>query len=345
MQRAFALYAALVDKTYPISRDLIEQRIYRRNTGRGVTEETATAKKAPEKNERNRDWFLQTFKRDRALLAELGIHIRFIDDARGQGYLLDRKSSFARADFVFEMDEAAVASLYLALTSFLNEPLFPLPQDLRLAQLRLAQLWTSIYGDDDVIALSNRSYDETAVQQAHYAELLLLAILNEAKVQLTYRNQAGGRSERTLSPYGLTFFEDRWYVVGHDSLTDAQRTFALSRIEDASTLKELFEHPADFRISDHVSLPFALPGRGAQGKTSLIIDPTKNAQIGTLTRGKGSLQTQDDGSSLWTIEYNNLDALARYVLEHGLRFADARSLEADYLCKKLGGLVALHTSR
>jgi len=328
MQRAFALYAALVDNRYPVDRDLIEQKIYQSD---------ASVKKSPQQN---REWFLTSFKRDRALLESLGIRIDYVDDERGEGYLVNQDTSFAHTDFLFKMDEAACASLYLALSSVMNEPLFPLPQDLRLAQLRLAQLWVSVYGDDEVLSFSNRFDNELPQQQAEYAGLMFEAILQTRKVTLSYRNQAGDLSERILSPYGLSFFESRWYVVGHDSISDAQRVFALSRIEEAELAKEAFEHPKDFRISDHITLPFALESAGPLNEVSLIIDESQGQQVEAITRGKGIVQSQNNGTFLWTIEYADIDVLARYVVEHELGFADPECTEAKYLAEKLEGLIA-----
>ena len=320
MQRAFALYAALIDNRHPVSRELIEQRIYRR--------EAADAK-------RSSDWFETSFKRDRVLLRELGIHVVHTVEGQREGYVIDRTTSFARDDFLFEIDEASCALLYLALTSLSDEPLFPLPMDLRLAQLRLAQLWQRVYGDDEIAAHINRSEEEAPDRQAHAAEVLLRAILQTRNVTLTYRNRTGTQKVRTLAPYGLSFFGDRWYVVGHDSISDAVRVFALSRIEELEPTKETFEHPEEFRISDYITLPFLLGEAPAQKSVALLIDKARVAQVPALTRGKGTVAAHSDDTLLWTVDYTDLDELVRYVVTHELRFENPCCHEAQYLREEL----------
>jgi len=324
MQRAFALYAALIDNRHPVSRDVIERRIYRLGA---------------EDQKRSTDWFETSFKRDRALLRELGIHVVHVRESEREGYVIDRSASFARDDFVFEIDEASSALLYLALTGMTEEPLFPLARDLRLAQLRLARLWQSVYGDDGIIAISNRPADETVERQAHHAQALLQAILQTRTIEMTYRNVSGTRTERRLAPYGLSFFEDRWYVVGHDSLSDAIRIFALARIESMSAAKDTFVHPEDFRIGDYLTLPFMLGDAHPQGEVTLLIDESRTWQLPAITRGKGATVTQADGSHEWTVAYTDLDELVRYIIDNELCFVDACGKEATYLGEKLKTLI------
>lgn len=345
MQRAFALYAALVDNRYPVSKEVIEQRIYR--------DDATEAVEGKSKNrtiQQRKEWFETTFKRDQALLRDLGIQIKFIDDARGSGYLIDPTKSFARGDVLFELDEATCALIYLALTSMVNEPLFALPHDIRLALLRLSPLFESLYGVDKIIASSNRSLDEHADVQARYAELILRAILDTRRLELVYRNLAGQQRQRVLSPYGLSFFEGRWYVIGHDSHNDAQRCFALSRIQDAKLLNETFDYPRDFTTGDHITLPFALNkkkrGHGDVGDyhtAKLMIDESQTAQVEAITRGFGSVTPQKDGSLVWTIEYDDLARLIRFALAHQLTFADGGSIEARYLADRLDEVIEAHS--
>jgi len=158
---------------------------------------------------------------------------------------------------------------------------------------------------------------------------------------MAYRNQVGMASTRTLSPYGLSFFEGRWYVVGHDSTSDAQRVFALTRIEDAELLKETFVHPTDFRISDHITLPFALIGTQPLGAVTLIISEARAHQARAITRNKGTLKPQDDGSLLWTVEYSDIEVLARYIIEYELVFADPDCAEAQFLRDRLDDVARL----
>lgn len=68
-------------------------------------------------------------------------------------------------------------------------------------------------------------------------------------VQFSY--WASGRDEpeeRTVAPYVLEVsrFEPASYVIGHDPLRNALRTFKLERVQHATMLDEIYEIPSDF---------------------------------------------------------------------------------------------------
>src|SRR5688500_572875 len=68
---------------------------------------------------------------------------------------------------------------------------------------------------------------------------VLLALASAARerhpVEIRYTAWSGRSTRRVLSPYGLVFHAGRWYVTGHDALTDALRTFRLDRITSAES--------------------------------------------------------------------------------------------------------------
>jgi predicted DNA-binding transcriptional regulator YafY len=81
-------------------------------------------------------------------------------------------------------------------------------------------------------------------------------------VAIDYTAWSGRSTRRVLSPYGLVFHSGRWYVTGHDSVTDALRTFRLDRVASAESIEGSFDVPADFDPTGHVlaglaSVPYA----------------------------------------------------------------------------------------
>jgi predicted DNA-binding transcriptional regulator YafY len=167
---------------------------------------------------------------------------------------------------------------------------------------------------------------------------MLEAILASRKVRMSYENKRKEYSERTLAPYGISFFEGRWYVIGLDDKSNEIRSFALGRIQDAELTKEAFARPDDFKVTERISLPFALDGSRTQGTAVLAID---DANVQTITMGKGQVSRQDD-KTVWTVDYSDLDELSRFVVEHDLVYADQSSKEAKYLAEKLEEVIANH---
>jgi len=95
---------------------------------------------------------------------------------------------------------------------------------------------------------------------------VLLTLASAARerhpVAIDYTAWSGRSTRRVLSPYGLVFHSGRWYVTGHDSVTDALRTFRLDRVASAESIEGSFEVPADFDPTGHVlaglaSVPYA----------------------------------------------------------------------------------------
>mgnify|MGYP000947067472 FL=1 len=49
-----------------------------------------------------------------------------------------------------------------------------------------------------------------------------------------------------MDPYGLTYFQSKWYVIGFCHLRQGLRSFRLDRITAIQPLQEKFERPAGF---------------------------------------------------------------------------------------------------
>lgn len=79
----------------------------------------------------------------------------------------------------------------------------------------------------------------------------ILSTLTEAtqsqkRVHLQYQSRQDETSERDLDPYGLTYFQSKWYVIGFCHLRQEMRSFRLDRITAIQALPEHFERPAGF---------------------------------------------------------------------------------------------------
>ena len=63
--------------------------------------------------------------------------------------------------------------------------------------------------------------------------MMLDAIQNRKRVEFTYRKYVEGNSEkRTVEPYFVKEFKNRWYVIARDKKDQRVKTFALERIEN-----------------------------------------------------------------------------------------------------------------
>jgi len=305
--RLFRLFALLVDRRVPLPVDKIRETLY---------------------STHNDESFKTAFRRDRQLLESLGIVITQVTHGTASGYLIDASASFISHDMLFTLDESTFAACYAALDFCEGDPLFPLPLELRFARLRLAQAWHESYGDESVPTSTHRQLSKAALTAARQSSHIVRGLVECTQVKLVYRNKSGAITERTVSPYGLSYLGGHFYLIAHDSLRDDIRCFAFERVCDATPTTCSFERPPDFHIHDYVGLPFLLSGEEPIGEVELKIPVEQRYRHSHLTRGKGSIITHEDGSATWCVPYADLDLLMRFVATHGLRFADSSSYEA-----------------
>ncbi|MDO6390068.1 WYL domain-containing protein [Pontibacter sp. BT731] len=87
------------------------------------------------------------------------------------------------------------------------------------------------------------------VKGNEYLDVLIEAIRNRYPIRLSYRKfEDVHPKNRTISPYLLKEYRNRWYLVGLQHETDSLRKFALDRIHNLeSALKVPYMEKADFK--------------------------------------------------------------------------------------------------
>jgi predicted DNA-binding transcriptional regulator YafY len=66
------------------------------------------------------------------------------------------------------------------------------------------------------------------------------------RVHIRYHPNKGEDTERDFDPYGLTYYQHRWYVVGYCHLRQDLRSFRLDRVIGVSRRDVDFDRPAGF---------------------------------------------------------------------------------------------------
>lgn len=169
--------------------------------------------------------FEKMFERDKDDLRALGVpiemgsHDAYFEDE--PGYRVPRQA-FELPPIALEADEAAVVGLaarvwqHAGLADSTEEALRKLAAD----------------GVD-----TDRSAQHLIAPQLNAAEpaleTLMAAVSERRPVRFGYRKSpAAPVEERDLEPWRMVSYRARWYVVGHDRLRGAQRTFRVSRVAD-----------------------------------------------------------------------------------------------------------------
>ena len=78
---------------------------------------------------------------------------------------------------------------------------------------------------------------------------LLHAIKNQFQVSFTYQKFWENESSyRTVEPYALKEFKNRWYLIAHDLNDNYVKVFALDRLTDLEITRKKFQRPDDFNV-------------------------------------------------------------------------------------------------
>lgn len=114
---------------------------------------------------------------------------------------------------------------------------------------------------------------------------LIHAIKNTKCISFTYAKFWDDfTTSRTLEPYALKEFNNRWYVMGKDVKAGTIKTFALDRLSDFQILSNGFVYPTNFNIEKHFEFCFGIisPNEEVPQKIVLSFDPYQGKYIKTL---------------------------------------------------------------
>lgn len=264
----------------------------------------------------------KNFQRDRELLGDAGIKISFGSD----GNYAENLSDITCSNLVLNEEESA--ALAVALQSMSSEESFPLPLALRFALLKLSGKFEEA---DPYMALSRMTLDDNTAGQQHFLEQLFAAIKNNAFVTFTYKKPQKDTKLRTVKPLGLHLFRGQWYLIAEDIETGrSPKTFSVANIANPVTSDTTFVPPEQFDVTTYCTPPF-MWGEDDSRSAAVLIPSESAHRVENITAGFGSLDARPDGSTLWSITYNDIDRLCEYVLSEDLMFDEASSAEADYL--------------
>lgn len=96
----------------------------------------------------------------------------------------------------------------------------------------------------DCLPLRNRILLENVPAGEEYIQTIIQAIKTNRRIKITYQKFGKPSNEKTISPYVLKLFHQRWYLLSHTGNHFA--TYSLDRMQSVSLTDETFEMPEDF---------------------------------------------------------------------------------------------------
>ncbi|MEG0915545.1 MAG: WYL domain-containing protein [Myroides sp.] len=88
---------------------------------------------------------------------------------------------------------------------------------------------------------------------------ILHAIKNQIQIKFVYQKYWEDElTERSVEPYALKEFKNRWYVLSKDLVDNKIKSFALDRLTDLEILSKKFNFPKDFDVNEHYRYCFGI---------------------------------------------------------------------------------------
>ncbi len=242
-----------------------------------------TAKQMAEKLEVN----IRTVYRCIDSLCASGVPI-VSDTGRNGGYSL--LNNFIHAPLLFNLEEQK-ALLHAAI--FANEAGYPCSEPLNNATRKL-----KMYSNREQERILNRHLAGFEVANHDIApsvrltlEELERASANEYSVEIEYRT---GHEEqprlRVIDPYGILYWNNKWYTVGFCHLRNEVRSFRTERISRIQRTQMTFKRPEAFSARKYFL-------------QNLLPDPeSKDGMVSFIVRGRA--ETLDDLCIHWFFGYH-----------------------------------------
>lgn len=301
-QRLLTLVATLLDAREPLPLEEIQRLL-------------------PEAYEGSVDAVTRKFERDKEMLIELGIPLRYVTgaDEESSGYLVDRAQLFLPN---LELSAEESATLFLAGSALLQQGEFPYRDDLERA-LEKIRLRTDTPGPSTAAdrVLFHYPTLEGGADLPGRIDDIQRALDRRKTVSFVYRS--GGDldgARRRVDPYGLFCRRGHWLLVGYSHERSAIRVFAVQKITDLQVNAKTprtpdFEVPKTFRLRDHVGLPPWRFPRHAAVTVDIEVEPAFVwlAEQELETAGVRTLQ----GWSRFRIEATHQDPLVEWLLGMG----------------------------
>ena len=101
----------------------------------------------------------------------------------------------------------------------------------------------------DSASLRNRILLENVPAGEEYLQTIILALKTNRRLVITYQRFGYESYEKTVSPYALKLFRQRWYILTYTGRHIA--TYALDRMLSVEISDEIFEMPEDFSPEEY----------------------------------------------------------------------------------------------
>src|SRR5450759_4228612 len=130
---------------------------------------------------------------------------------------------------------------------------------------------------------------------------LLHAIKNKYQIKFSYQKFWEDEiSLRTVEPYALKEFKNRWYLLANDLKDHTIKSFALDRLSALNITAKKFQFHADFNVTEYFKHCFGIirPDNAQPQEVILSFEPFQGKYIKSLPLHESQLIIQDNEDEL-----------------------------------------------
>lgn len=171
------------------------------------------------------------------------------EPGKNGGYYLDNNSFI----FNLSLEEAEISSFLMAKEFLEKEDNFMFLKEYERGLDKIKAALERRYDDSDsqhIIKVSRPNID-LENEKKKYLDINS-SIISRNKLKIDYFSINSGLAERIIRPYALFMYKGFWYCIGYCEMRGEIRDFKLSRIKSYELLKDTFDKPIDFKLSDYL---------------------------------------------------------------------------------------------
>lgn len=157
-------------------------------------------------------------------------------------------------------------------------------------------------------------------------QIITAAIEKQTKVEIRYHSWNGDRTtSRVICPYSLILIDQYLCVEGYCELRQELRTFRLSRIQEATVLREQFQIPKDYHEREQKNKFIYLSGKNTE-KLVIQFDQETGRYVKEYEAHRADRLTENEEGLLFEKQTAITAEVLRWVLKFG---AGARVLQPE----------------
>lgn len=164
-------------------------------------------------------------------------------------------------------------------------------------------------------------------------ETVARALQTRSVLAIVHRAPGREPVAREVEAYHLAASQGQWYLIARCRLKDEVRTFAISRIETATTTSAHYIIPDDFDFKAYMGANFGIMAEAEEYTARIRFGPAQAPYVRErIWHRSQRIEEHDDGSVVLTITTNSHMEVKRWVLSWG---AGAKVLEPERLAAEV----------